>query len=287
MPRSLHRPDLVAPRFAAWCATSERARLIHLGRRAAYFENERGEVAAVADAGSGGAPLFATLARDDRLLDRWNRVGRVAGLRVVDGGLVGDDFELCLRRVPRFDPVPAWDSCPPHLPLAAQAWPVSGPRLEAAWETFLDSWQAAAELDRSSAAIRDLVGLGPGLTPAGDDLLVGCLFALHALRHPRLPHAAACVLEHAPRTTRVSAAWLRAAAAGEAPAAWHRLVLDLGAGQELAPALSAIAGWGASSGQHALRAFFDTYRHDNGSRRLARPEFGLRPIPTLPMGEKR
>jgi hypothetical protein len=67
---------------------------------------------------------------------------------------------------------------------------------------------------------RALLGLGPGLTPAGDDLLAGLLLGLAdrpALRDP----LAAAVLRHAPtRTTWLSAQLLEHAADGRgAPAA--------------------------------------------------------------------
>ena len=65
----------------------------------------------------------------------------------------------------------------------------------------------------------DLVGRGPGLTPAGDDVLAGWLLAVHhrpALRGPLLPVVAAA----RGATTALSAALLEEAAAGRAvPAA--------------------------------------------------------------------
>jgi hypothetical protein len=71
-----------------------------------------------------------------------------------------------------------------------------------------------------------LAGLGGGYTPAGDDFLMGM-----ALAHwVTLPSARARSLNGAiaeaaaPRTTSVSAAYLRAAADGAAPAGWHALI---------------------------------------------------------------
>jgi len=61
-----------------------------------------------------------------------------------------------------------------------------------------------------------LLGLGPGLTPAGDDVLAGALVALHHLRDPRRDELAAAVEPLLHRTTTVSAALLRQAALGRA-----------------------------------------------------------------------
>jgi hypothetical protein len=64
--------------------------------------------------------------------------------------------------------------------------------------------------------VLNLLGLGPGLTPAGDDLLAGLLVGLAARPDLRDPLAAA-VARHAPaRTTWLSAELLRLAADGYA-----------------------------------------------------------------------
>lgn len=93
---------------------------------------------------------------------------------------------------------------------------------------------AAAALARSAAertaAVRGLVGLGPGLTPAGDDVLCGLLLGLRVTGQP----GQRSVLEDAVtpllgRTTALSATLLRQAAQGYAVppvvnllSAWHR-----------------------------------------------------------------
>jgi hypothetical protein len=59
-----------------------------------------------------------------------------------------------------------------------------------------------------------LLGLGPGLTPAGDDLLAGLLVGLSARPDLRDPLAAAITRHAAARTTWLSAELLRLAAAG-------------------------------------------------------------------------
>ncbi len=75
----------------------------------------------------------------------------------------------------------------------------------------------------------DIAGRGPGLTPSGDDLLIGVLHALTVW--PRLAGAANApavrtVIVNAarPRTTRISGAYLDAAGHGWAAEPWHALV---------------------------------------------------------------
>lgn len=63
-------------------------------------------------------------------------------------------------------------------------------------------------------SVEELVGLGPGLTPAGDDVLAGLLVGLH--HHPALrdPLAAEATALAPARTNALSAALLRHATAG-------------------------------------------------------------------------
>jgi hypothetical protein len=75
-----------------------------------------------------------------------------------------------------------------------------------------------------------LVGLGPGLTPAGDDLIGGAFFAKHlvAAADPRWQQAAVAVRELARRRThRISAMLLGDLLDGEGHAPLHDLVVAL------------------------------------------------------------
>lgn len=64
------------------------------------------------------------------------------------------------------------------------------------------------------APARKLVGLGPGLTPAGDDVLAGILVGVHHVPALRDPLAAEVLSLVGTRTTALSAALLRHAVAG-------------------------------------------------------------------------
>jgi hypothetical protein len=74
--------------------------------------------------------------------------------------------------------------------------------------------------DRAGAAIDRLIGLGPGLTPAGDDVIVGFLAGLWSAAGDRperlafLASLGAAVLRAAAATNEISRAFLRHAAGG-------------------------------------------------------------------------
>jgi hypothetical protein len=109
---------------------------------------------------------------------------------------------------------------------------------------------------------KDLAGLGAGLTPAGDDWLVGCVLAAWAgfPRQGARATAAGAAETTARHTTPLSAAWLRAAACGECSAAWHALFEALLTNHEtlIHRAASAIVRQGHTSGADALAGFVAT-----------------------------
>ncbi len=102
-------------------------------------------------------------------------------------------------------------------------------------------------------AVASLVGLGPGLTPSGDDALAGALLALHAFSRGDLAEGLAAWLRPRAdgRTGLVSLAHLERAARGEGAAVLHEALAALASGvPETVPA--AVSRLGHSSGWDAL-----------------------------------
>lgn len=131
----------------------------------------------------------------------------------------------------------------------------------------LDSAPGVAGRARLAAAIRErdaarliagavtLLGLGDGLTPSGDDCLVGALAVLHAIGHPALVRpptpAAAIARAAAERTTAVGREFVVHALAGRFSEPMLTL-LRARAPLEAAEAARRLAGLGATSGMDTL-----------------------------------
>jgi hypothetical protein len=100
----------------------------------------------------------------------------------------------------------------------------------------------------------DLVGLGPGLTPSGDDLLCGALVALHAIGQVALARDLYAAIGEAARfaTSPLSAACLKAAAEGQSSESLHATIVALLAHHSVARPLEAVAQIGHTSGWDAL-----------------------------------
>jgi hypothetical protein len=90
--------------------------------------------------------------------------------------------------------------------------------------------------------------LGKGLTPTGDDVLMGVIYGLWVW-YPQRDWIRLIVETAVPRTTSLSAAFLRAAEDGEATFHWHDLV------NGRAGAVNQILSIGHSSGRDAWAGF--------------------------------
>lgn len=113
------------------------------------------------------------------------------------------------------------------------------------------------------AEIGGLIGLGPGLTPSGDDLLAGALLALASLGLCDLRDALwKVVCPHLERTGDISAAHLRSAALGYAASVLHEAINATISGRavRIAPALAAVSLVGHSSGRDAFAGAMLVFR---------------------------
>jgi len=134
----------------------------------------------------------------------------------------------------------------------------------------LARWLHDALAGRDASTLRpvtDLLGAGRGLTPSGDDCIVGVLVALHALGERAVAASIArTVARHAPLcTTRVSAAHLDAACDGEAIEPVHAAIEAIAGNDPPEPVLDALARFGHGSGFDALAGVLlaaDAIAHD-------------------------
>jgi hypothetical protein len=107
-----------------------------------------------------------------------------------------------------------------------------------------------ADLDAALRTATRLIGLGPGLTPAGDDVMAGTIAGLVLLGHPSADRFAAAVYALAAgRTTELSRALLRHAACGQVSGEYAAVLHGLVGERALAPAVSTLLATGSTSGR--------------------------------------
>ena len=277
----------VAPRFTAlavaqpvrpFVETSGTGRILASFDRSCYLETAEGQlVAALAEPlGRGafaltvrGTPPFATLHPEDTVT-------------VEPGLLVTGEIRIDLTQAALWDPaIPALAE-PGDEGIAAlrdflrtnapeeglsralfdtvdtgnSALLAQGRRALARLRVGLDGADAAALTEGAGL----LAGLGPGLTPSGDDVLAGILLALRVWPEragPLGPRIASALLvgTAAPRTGRISRAYLWAARQGHAADSWHDLIRALPGPAGVAAPASRILETGETSGADMLAGF--------------------------------
>jgi hypothetical protein len=211
-------------------------------------------VAGLAPPGAPLGPLWITRA------DPWPVLTDGAVLTVDDAGLHDPDGALVVDRRQAAGwkgPLPD----PAALSAAAARAVVTGALALCRPSILLDApWREAVEpaaetigrlepLDSLSAVARALGGLGPGLTPAGDDALSGVLFAFRAMAGPSVQPALLSVANSV-STNELGVAVLEAAATGAHIEPVHDLVMAAVANDTVAAAKAATAldRFGSSSG---------------------------------------
>lgn len=121
--------------------------------------------------------------------------------------------------------VDAASGCAPREGLGGAIVGTNSPLLRHARPAMaaLDRWLAAPRRATVPEQAHALIGLGPGLTPSGDDYLGGMLVALRSLGRAEIAAALwRWIAARLPgRTSAISGAHLAAAAAGEAHEALH------------------------------------------------------------------
>ncbi len=171
------------------------------------------------------APILVRSHALDRLADKAARFARADGFAPLVARIADRSSPLLARAAPGIDALVAW------LDGAAHGAP-------------------------PESAIDGLLGLGPGLTPSGDDFLGGMMIALRATgRRAAADRLAEAAMARADRATgRISRAHLAAAAEGEGAAALHEALAALGRADEatLDTALAALDRIGHISGWDAL-----------------------------------
>lgn len=271
-----------------WPAAPQRARVHSVFARVVNVELASRRLLSLAQRDADDAP--ASIVVD---LDSWSALGISPGtdVRLASGRIdLGDRASIALadaRRWPgRLPPYARDDSLlRRNLPTAQQHLDRLGTGLgharasppdrtgldEALLEAFrrnadgLCGALAHGDAPRARAHVEQLVGLGPGLTPAGDDFLLGLLAALHIPGSPAQAcrsigaHIVECTAQQSPQ---ISAAALRHAANGRLRARVIGLCDALlhGSSASLRHALETVMRIGATSGSEIAAGVLAGFR---------------------------
>ena len=262
------------------------ARVLAVFERACALVTPDGEVMALVCPQIGDGPLNIVV---DDTVRFFAGIALEAAVTLEGERLRVGRLEIDLEQAATWEPRPDWDalraqraavtSCLALLRALCLRWAPAGsflallePSLPAdvpvrailsnaqqAAKALREGWEGDDEQLQEGGA--RLAGLGGGLTPAGDDFLAGAMLWAW-LAHPTPASLCRVMVEVAvPRTTTLSAAFLRAAARGECSAPWHALLAalreELGSEQEagITTAVREVLAHGATSGADNLAGF--------------------------------
>jgi hypothetical protein len=284
----------LTPDVHKWLANSRHPRILHIFDHACNLINERREILSIVTPQIGNGPFNLVIEGDVYFSDH---VTEQSLISIQANQLALEDLTIHLTDPKLWSARPDWErlhterdeilsqvlSLPntnykercldtpfaksaqgystttfnPKLPITNY----SSPTLQ--FSNSLSSSLAKADLLLSLTAAQKLAGLGNGLTPAGDDFIMGALYSAWIIH----PLGVATILTKeiantaAPLTTSLSGAWLRSAGMGQAGILWHQyfdalLSVDLVRSQE---AMDKILAVGETSGADAFAGFFGVF----------------------------
>ena len=216
--------QLVTPRTINWLKQSYRIRILHLFPEVCNLANESYQVLSVVTENIGAGPFSVVL--QNAVWEGMTAETAVSinpHTRAIYLGKTAVDTQNATL----WQPKPDWQRLK-TLNFASLPTPTqfSG-RIEQNFKILLSGIKRR-DLAKIVRGTQGLVGLGQGLTPTGDDILMGVLFGLWAYQ-PN-PVWLEAILDAVmggatgQSTTTLSINFLRAAAAGEATQPWHNLV---------------------------------------------------------------
>jgi len=255
----------LAPDVNDWLANSFHLRILHVFDHACNLINERREILSIVTPQIGNGP-FNLVVKDDVLFSDYLHAQSPISIRA--NQLYVGDLTINTDSAKLWSPYPNWERLHAKrdvilnqlTSLPITAYQILFPN---SLISNLSLALANANLSPSLSAVQKLAGLGQGLTPAGDDFIMGALYAAWIIH----PHEVASILAKeiaraaAPLTTSLSAAWLRSAGNGEAGVLWHEFFATLLHMNILRAqaAMDKILAIGETSGADALSGFTDIF----------------------------
>lgn len=209
----------LTPRVLRWLANGRPARILNLFEDVCNITNDQGSVISLVTARVGPGP-FSMIVEGGftKGIDAEMRVAIDPDTRALTIG----PLTITSDHATSWNAIPNWRALKTDSLLSMANLPLLEKEITEPLQQLLEGVRNGRAAECRSGAYQ-LAGWGHGLTPAGDDILMGVLYGLWVW-FPREEWMRLIVETAVPRTTTLSAAFLRAAGNGEATIHWHNLV---------------------------------------------------------------
>lgn len=248
-----------------WLADSCRPRILHVFYRACDLINERREVLSIVTPQIGNGP-FTLVLEDEVLFSQYLDIESSVSFH--DDKLTLGNLTVNAAEAKLWAPRPAWEDLhAKREDILNQITALPAFHYQSSLPTQLLSTfsisLAVANLAASLTSAKQLAGLGIGLTPSGDDFMMGAIYAAWIIHPTDIAKILAEEIANtaAPLTTSLSSAWLKSAGRGEAGIRWHEFFRSLISGDpaSIQKAMDKILAVGETSGADALAGFVSVF----------------------------
>ncbi len=259
----------LAPSSTGWLTHSNQPKILHVFDEVCNLINERREVLSIVNTEIGNGPFNLVIEEPVLFTKHLDVESKVS---IQDTQIVLGNITITFAEAKTWNPIPKWDElqknkykiikqlseCGLDTPSAIASGYSTTTNLQSLISSLCSSI-ISQDLPTIRNTTSKLAGLGIGLTPAGDDFLMGAMYAAWVI-HPQ--DTAKGIAEElagiaAPLTTSLSGAWLRSAAKGEAGELWHEFFDALIEDKNIYVPMSKILSVGETSGSDALAGFLD------------------------------
>lgn len=255
----------LAPDVNDWLANSHHPRILHVFDQVCNLINERGDVLSIVTPEIGNGPFSMVI--DDSVFFT-GYLSLESQISIFPKKLILADLTINTTDAKLWNPRPDWERLHARrYEIFDQLMTLSLPNhqlsIPDSITSTVSSALANADISTAKIAATQLAGLGQGLTPSGDDFIMGAILAAWIIHPIDIAKAFAEDLANtaAPLTTSLSAALLRSAGKGEAGSLWHDL-FDASMSENstaIQGSLEGLLNIGHTSGADALSGFIDTY----------------------------
>ena len=248
-----------------WLENSHHPRILHIFDHACNLINERREVLSIVTPQIGNG-LFTLVIEDDVLLSDHLNVQSPISIRA--NQLTLGDLTINTANAEIWNPRPDWERLRANRPVILnQISSLPIPEYEILLPNSLISNLSIAlannDISIAKTITSQLAGLGIGLTPSGDDFIMGAIYAAWIIHPLEIASVIAKEITNvaSPLTTSLSAAWLRSAGRGETGILWHQFfdALISANKESIQETMNQILAVGETSGADALAGFFGVF----------------------------
>lgn len=255
----------IAPAARNWLLNSDSPRILHVFDHACNLTNERGEILSIVTPQIGNGPF--NLVVEDKVLFTAHIAASFPVCKRENQIHLGD-LTIHAANARLWNPCPDWETLHARredIFKKLEPFPVPNCQLLVPDSLISNLFTALCNKDILAAKTLTpkLAGLGGGLTPTGDDIILGALLAMWIIYPFHIAKIFAEDISNAaaPLTTSLSAAWLRSAGRGEVGILWHEFFEALidGTMMNLQLRVDRLLSVGDTSGSDALAGFLGTF----------------------------